>query len=72
MSRATVDDLTAAHARLLELVLAQQDADLAAGVAPSLAIDPTHLDPAARAEVDALLTHASRLGDVIRGALALV
>jgi hypothetical protein len=52
--------------------LAQQDADLAAGVAPSLAIDPTRLDEAARAEVDALLTHALRLGDVVRGALALV
>ncbi|HSQ00571.1 MAG TPA: exonuclease domain-containing protein [Candidatus Dormibacteraeota bacterium] len=72
MSRASLDELTAAHARLLELVLAQQDADLAAGVAPSLAIDPTRLDEAARAEVDALLTHALRLGDVVRGALALI
>jgi hypothetical protein len=72
MSRATVDDLIAAHARLLELVLAQQDADLAAGVTPSLAIDRTRLDDAARGAVDSVLTHSAGLGPVVRAALALV
>ncbi len=71
MSRATVDDLTGSHARLLELVLAQQDVDVAAGVAPSLSLDPARLDADARRALDPLLAHAARLGDVVRAALAL-
>ncbi|MBX3025830.1 CBS domain-containing protein [bacterium] len=72
MSRATVDDLTAAHARLLELALAQQDADAAAGGVPSLLVEPARLDAPTRAELDALLRHAAGAGDVVRAALALV
>ena len=71
MSRATVDDLTGSHARLLELVLAQQDADAAAGMVPSLSLDPARLDDDARRALQPLLAHAARLGDVVRAALAL-
>ena len=72
MSRATVDDLIAAHARLLELALAQQDADLTAGIAPSLEVDASAFDAAAHDELRALLSHAAGLGDVVRASLALV
>jgi hypothetical protein len=72
MSHATVDDLTAAHARLLELALAQQEADLAAGLAPSLRVDTARLDGATQAELAELLRHAAGVGDVVRAALALV
>ncbi len=72
VARATVDDLTAAHACLLELALAQQDADLASGLPPSLRLDTARLDTAARADLEAALAHAARLGDVVRSALGLV
>jgi DNA polymerase-3 subunit epsilon/CBS domain-containing protein len=72
MSRATVADLTAAHARLLGLALAQQELDLAAGTPPTLYIEPGRLDDAGRAELAALLARAAGLRDVVRSALALV
>ena len=72
MSRATVADLTSAHERLLALALAQQEADLVAGLPPSLRLDPARLDDAGRDELAALLDRAAGLRDVIRAALALV
>lgn len=72
MSRATVDDLTAAHEQLLTLVLAQQEADLAAGEPPSWRIAPARLDAAERDALAALFARAAGLRDVVRAALAMV
>lgn len=71
MSRATVDDLSAAHERLLTLALAQQEADVAAGLPPSLGLEPARLDDAGRDELASLLDRALGLRDVVRSALAL-
>ena len=72
LSRATVDDLTGAHSRLLNAALRQQEADLAAGRAPSLVVDAAGLDVRERDELVGLIHHARGLHDVVRGALALI
>lgn len=72
LSRATIEDLSRAHRLLLDAALAQQEADLSAGRAPSLQVDPAGLEPAIRAEIERVIQHTHGLHDVIRAALALV
>jgi DNA polymerase-3 subunit epsilon/CBS domain-containing protein len=72
LSRATADELTEQHERLLGVLLAQQQRDLAAGLPISACVDLGALDADARGEVEAALRHISRLGDIVRLALALV
>lgn len=72
LSRATIDDLSGAHRLLLDLALAQQEADVDAGRAPSLHVDAAALAAHTRADLERVVRQTHGLRDVVRAALALV
>ncbi|MEK9967943.1 MAG: DUF294 nucleotidyltransferase-like domain-containing protein [Ferrovibrio sp.] len=61
--------LTKAHALLLETILRQQIADLAAGRTPGSRVDPAALTPAQRNRLKAALKHVALLPDMVQDVL---
>jgi signal-transduction protein with cAMP-binding, CBS, and nucleotidyltransferase domain len=61
--------LTAAHALLLETILQQQIADLAAGRDPGSRVDPAGLSDMRRSQLKAALKHVALLPDMVQDVL---
>lgn len=61
--------LTAAHALLLDIILRQQIADLAAGRAPGSRVDPAGLSGMQRSRLKAALKHVALLPEMVQDVL---